>query len=188
MPEYLAPGVYIEERSFRSKSIEGVSTSTTGFVGATRYGPTSGEPELITSYPQFERIYGGLDPLDYEDTTVQNYLAHSVRAVFDNGGARLYVARAYEAPNGGDGLARVAIPAPAPAIDQASELAVSVTNTVQSALAAAISEDADAIEDIYEPYLIQVGFIDRTPRGRMATRKAFEHFKISLPSNQKNLF
>jgi Holliday junction DNA helicase RuvB len=55
-------------------------------------------------------------------------------------------------------------------------------------LSAAISEDVDAIEDIYEPYLIQVGFIDRTPRGRMATRKAFEHFKISLPSNQKNLF
>jgi holliday junction DNA helicase RuvB len=55
-------------------------------------------------------------------------------------------------------------------------------------LSAAISEDADAIEDIYEPYLIQIGFLDRTPRGRMATRKAFEHFKISLPVNQKNLF
>jgi holliday junction DNA helicase RuvB len=55
-------------------------------------------------------------------------------------------------------------------------------------LSAAISEDEDAIEDIYEPYLIQIGFLDRTPRGRMATRKAFEHFKISLPSNQKNLF
>jgi holliday junction DNA helicase RuvB len=55
-------------------------------------------------------------------------------------------------------------------------------------LAAAISEDADSIEDIYEPYLIQIGFLDRTPRGRMATRKAFEHFKISFPVNQKNLF
>jgi holliday junction DNA helicase RuvB len=55
-------------------------------------------------------------------------------------------------------------------------------------LAAAISEDADAIEDIYEPYLIQIGFLDRTPRGRMATRKAFEHFRIELPGNQKNLF
>jgi Holliday junction DNA helicase RuvB len=55
-------------------------------------------------------------------------------------------------------------------------------------LSAAISEDEDAIEDIYEPYLIQIGFIDRTPRGRMATRKAFEHFKISLPSDQKKLF
>ncbi len=55
-------------------------------------------------------------------------------------------------------------------------------------LAAAISEDEDAIEDIYEPYLIQIGFLDRTPRGRVATRKAFEHFRITLPSNQKNLF
>jgi Holliday junction DNA helicase RuvB len=56
------------------------------------------------------------------------------------------------------------------------------------ALAAAINEDEASIEDIYEPYLIQIGFLDRTPRGRMATRKAFEHFRISLPGNQKNLF
>jgi Holliday junction DNA helicase RuvB len=56
------------------------------------------------------------------------------------------------------------------------------------ALAAAISEDEDAIEDIYEPYLIQIGFLDRTPRGRVATKKAFEHFKILLPGNQKKLF
>jgi holliday junction DNA helicase RuvB len=55
-------------------------------------------------------------------------------------------------------------------------------------LSAAINEDADAIEDIYEPYLIQIGFLDRTPRGRMATRKAFEHFRIEIPGNQKNLF
>jgi holliday junction DNA helicase RuvB len=55
-------------------------------------------------------------------------------------------------------------------------------------LAAAINEDEDTIEDIYEPYLIQIGFLDRTPRGRMATRRAFEHFRISLPGNQKKLF
>ncbi len=56
------------------------------------------------------------------------------------------------------------------------------------ALAAAINEEVDAIEDIYEPYLIQIGFLDRTPRGRIATRRAFEHFGIALPGNQKNLF
>jgi Holliday junction DNA helicase RuvB len=56
------------------------------------------------------------------------------------------------------------------------------------ALAAAIGEDEDAIEDIYEPYLIQIGFLDRTPRGRMATLKAYEHFRISPPKNQKRLF
>jgi holliday junction DNA helicase RuvB len=57
-----------------------------------------------------------------------------------------------------------------------------------SSLAAAINEDEDSIEDIYEPYLIQIGFLDRTPRGRMATRRAFEHFQIALPGNQKKLF
>jgi holliday junction DNA helicase RuvB len=56
------------------------------------------------------------------------------------------------------------------------------------ALAAAISEDEDTIEDIYEPYLIQIGFLDRTPRGRMATRRAFEHFRIQPRGNQKDLF
>lgn len=89
MPEYLAPGVYVEEVSFRAKSIEGVGTSTTGFVGPTRKGPIGGLPELLTSFGDFERLYGGLDNLDFG----LNYLAHSVRAYFDNGGARLYVAR-----------------------------------------------------------------------------------------------
>ena len=49
------------------------------------------------------------------------------------------------------------------------------------ALAAAISEETDAIEDIYEPYLLQIGFIDRTPRGRVATRRAYEHFQRAAP-------
>jgi Holliday junction DNA helicase RuvB len=48
-------------------------------------------------------------------------------------------------------------------------------------LAAAISEDADSIEDIYEPYLLQIGFLDRTPRGRVATRRAYEHFGREPP-------
>src|ERR1044072_625538 len=91
MPEYLAPGVYVEETSFRAKSIEGVGTSTTGFVGPTRKGPVGETPELITSFNDFERIYGGLDELSFGP----NYLAHAVRAYFDNGGSRLYVARVF---------------------------------------------------------------------------------------------
>ncbi len=73
MPEYLAPGVFVEETSFRAKSIEGVSTSTTGFVGPTRKGPVNEPtvpgaetlggvreytPELLTSFGDFVRIYG----------------------------------------------------------------------------------------------------------------------------------
>ena len=56
MPEYLAPGVFVEEVSYRQKSIEGVSTSTTGFVGPCRFGPVFDEPALLTSYSDFERI------------------------------------------------------------------------------------------------------------------------------------
>ncbi len=95
MPEYLAPGVYIEEVSFRAKTIEGVSTSTAGFVGAARFGPTEGEPELLTSFADFERIYGGLDPLEHDGTSHTNFLAHAVRAFFEEGGRRLYVSRVY---------------------------------------------------------------------------------------------
>lgn len=96
MPEYLAPGVYVEETSFRSKSLEGVSTSTAGFVGPTRYGPVSGDPELITSFLDFQRIYGGLDDLRFGTAPAQtNYLAHAVRAFFEEGGRRLYVSRAF---------------------------------------------------------------------------------------------
>jgi len=55
-------------------------------------------------------------------------------------------------------------------------------------LAAALAEEADAIEDIYEPFLIQIGFLNRTPRGRIATRLAYEHFGRVPPGNQSPLF
>jgi holliday junction DNA helicase RuvB len=59
-----------------------------------------------------------------------------------------------------------------------------------AAIAAAISEEPDALEDIYEPYLLQIGFLDRTPRGRTATRRAYEHFGRMPPPQapQKKLF
>ena len=46
---------------------------------------------------------------------------------------------------------------------------------------AAIGEEKDAIEDIYEPFLIQIGFLDRTPRGRVATARAYEYFGLMAP-------
>ena len=55
-------------------------------------------------------------------------------------------------------------------------------------LAAALAEEAEAIEDIYEPFLIQIGFLDRTPRGRVATQLAYEHFGIPLHRKQNALF
>jgi Holliday junction DNA helicase RuvB len=56
-------------------------------------------------------------------------------------------------------------------------------------LAAALSEPRDTIEDVYEPYLLQQGFLGRTPRGRIATRRAYEHLNLTAPpSAQGDLF
>ncbi|HIP96889.1 MAG TPA: Holliday junction branch migration DNA helicase RuvB, partial [Anaerolineae bacterium] len=57
-------------------------------------------------------------------------------------------------------------------------------------IAAAISEEADTIMDVYEPYLLQLGFLARTPRGRVATRHAYEHLGIAYPQrpDQPTLF
>jgi len=55
-------------------------------------------------------------------------------------------------------------------------------------ISAAISEERDAIEDIYEPFLIQVGFLDRTPRGRVATARAYEFFGLHAPGRDQRLW
>jgi len=104
MPEYLAPGVFVEEVSFRAKSIEGVSTTTTGFVGATRYGPLDIEPDIVTSLVEFERVYGGKQKLAFTDAglPIDNYMWNAVRAFFEEGGKRLYIARAFDFGVGGD--------------------------------------------------------------------------------------
>jgi Holliday junction DNA helicase RuvB len=57
-----------------------------------------------------------------------------------------------------------------------------------NSLAAAINEEKDAIEDIYEPFLIQAGFLDRTPRGRVATSRAYEYFGLTAPGRDTRLW
>ncbi len=84
MPEYLSPGVYIEEIDTGNKPIEGVGTSTAGFVGLTVRGPT--KPCFITSFGEFSRVYGR-----YRDDA---FLPHAVEGFFQNGGKRCFVARA----------------------------------------------------------------------------------------------
>ena len=54
-------------------------------------------------------------------------------------------------------------------------------------LAAAISEERDTIEDVLEPYLIQQGYILRTPRGRMVTQHAYLHFGLTVPDENRNI-
>ena len=120
MPEYLTPGVYVEEVSFRAPSIEGVGTTTTAFAGPTATGPVGGMPygglpasgsppanspaggipELLTSFGDFQNIYGSYDNLSMSTTAplpakAINYMAMAVKAFFDNGGSMLYVSRVF---------------------------------------------------------------------------------------------
>jgi Holliday junction DNA helicase RuvB len=57
-------------------------------------------------------------------------------------------------------------------------------------IAASIDEDSDTIEEVYEPYLIQLGFLDRTPRGRVATDRAYDYYKVArrIRGAQSTLF
>jgi len=126
MPEYLSPGVYVEEVDAGPKPIEGVSTSTTGAVGVTERGPSGGtapgdttnrgKPVLVTSFAEFTRTFGGYLPepppsianrwaLDASEGGRWWLFPLSVKGFFDNGGQRLYVKRVFAQgpPGGGQG-------------------------------------------------------------------------------------
>jgi phage tail sheath protein FI len=94
MPEYLSPGVYVEEIDTGSKPIEGVSTSTAGMVGVTERGPANW-PMLVTSFGEYTRLFG-----EYLTTAIftnsTNFLPHAVEGFFTNAGKRLYVTRALD--------------------------------------------------------------------------------------------
>jgi phage tail sheath protein FI len=95
MPEYLAPGVYVEEIDTGTKPIEGVSTSTAGMIGVTERGPVD-VPILITGTGEFRRWFGEwLDPLVYRSpaTGPHSYLPQAIDGFFTNGGKRVYVTR-----------------------------------------------------------------------------------------------
>ena len=84
MPEYSFPGVYVEEIGIGAKPIEGVSTSTAGFLGETERGPI--RPRLVSSWLEYQRIYG-----TYFGVT--KYLPYAVEGFFSNGGKQCYIAR-----------------------------------------------------------------------------------------------
>src|SRR5947207_678732 len=84
MPEYLAPGVFIEEIERGPRPIEGVSTSTAAFLGETERGAT--KPYLVTSYNDYVRRFGGA----FADG---KYMPYAISGFFDNGGRRAFVCR-----------------------------------------------------------------------------------------------
>jgi phage tail sheath protein FI len=154
MPNYLAPGVYVEEVSSGSKPIEGVGTAVAGFVGFAEKGPVS-EPTLISNWTHYTRVFGGF--------IEGAYLPHSVYGYFLNGGGAAYVVRLPETADPGQhgGAARrVAIPAASeqdgpPAFDvqalnsaQAGEYTVAIAD---------VAEAGEAGEDNFRLDVLRAG-------------------------------
>lgn len=91
MAEYLSPGVYVEEYDSSPRAIEGVGTSTAGFIGMAVKGPTIGAPSLVTSFADYQRQFGGyLTEYTHGD---YRYLPYAVEQFFVNGGTRCFVSR-----------------------------------------------------------------------------------------------
>ncbi len=92
MAEYLSPGVYVEEYDSGATPMQGVSTSTAGFIGLAERGPVIGEPQLVTSFADYKRMYGGyLSEAGYGSA---RFLPYAVEQFFANGGSRAYIMRA----------------------------------------------------------------------------------------------
>jgi phage tail sheath protein FI len=89
MPEYLSPGVYIEEFEIGAKPIEGVSTSTAGFVGFAERGPLN-IPTFVDSFAKYQSIFGAYLPESYGN---KRWLPYAVEEFFNNGGQRVFVTR-----------------------------------------------------------------------------------------------
>lgn len=91
MPEYLSPGVYVEEYESGAVPMEGVGTSTAGFIGLAEKGDVIGKPQLVTSFSDYVRIFGGyLSETKFGD---KRYLPYAVEHFFINGGSRAFVMR-----------------------------------------------------------------------------------------------
>lgn len=91
MAEYLSPGVYVEEFESGGKPMEGVGTSTAGFVGLALRGPVGGVPQLVTNFADFKRKYGGY--LSAAEFGNNRFLAYAVEHFFLNGGSRAFISR-----------------------------------------------------------------------------------------------
>ncbi len=91
MAEYFSPGVYVEEYDNAPRSVEGVGTSTGGFIGLAEKGPTKGAPQLVTNFRNFQKQFGGF--LSEYTHGEYRFLANSVEQFFVNGGTRCYVSR-----------------------------------------------------------------------------------------------
>ena len=100
---YNAPGDYVNEVNRGSVPIQGVNMSTAGFLGPTERGPV--EPQLVTSFSEYRRTYGGYGQYDSDGRLKGSYLIYAVAGFFDNGGQRAFIGRIIDADEVGESSA-----------------------------------------------------------------------------------
>jgi len=153
MPTYLAPGIYVEERSSGSKPIEGTSTSVAAFVGVTEKGPV-GEATLVTSFGDFIRRFGG--PIRIIQNAQEHYLYYAVAHFFAQGGTKCYIVRAVSYTDPDD------------------------PNTIEAIAATATFDGAD-LNDVTVSPAIRVSAINEGNWGETLEVQVTQSSKFSLP-------
>src|SRR5215207_6756945 len=144
MPNYLTPGVYVEEIPAQSKPIEGVATSIAAFVGLAPGGPVN-KPMRISNWTQFAKLYGDPNNPDNGPFMDGAYLAHSVYGFFQNGGSTCWIVRVGADEGGAEAAAQAALPA---ATDGGIEAfrAVALPGTAEGAAIEIVEEKPEAKE------------------------------------------
>ena len=140
MPQYLSPGVYVEEVPSGSQPIEGVGTAVAAFVGLSEKGPFN-EPTLVTNWTQYQTVFG-----DFVDGT---YLSHAVYGFFQNGGGTAYVVRIGQ-EGGIQPKARAELPSAAQPGLPAVRVQAAAEGTTGNNLSVEISDATDPSEDTFK--------------------------------------
>ena len=149
MPEYLSPGVYVEEVSGGSKAIDGVSTSTAAFLGETIRGPV--EPRLITNFGDFKRLYGGSPRSSQLETAVHGF--------FQNGGSRCYIVRVTAEGRDDVGSARLT----GGGDKEVMEASAAGPGQWAKSTAVVVNDDAQYVEGENEYFEVSVRYWDAEP-------------------------
>ncbi|HHV12887.1 MAG TPA: phage tail sheath family protein [Clostridiales bacterium] len=160
MAEYLSPGVYVEEFESGGKPMEGVGTSTAGFIGLAERGPVEGLPQLVTNFADFKRKYGGY--LSENEFAEYRFLAYAVEHFFVNGGSRAFIARV--APTNAKASVGYAPSADAPVIQLTAKNPGMWGDSIRAVVTAASKAKTQILEVIETPtgkkYMVKssVGF------------------------------
>jgi hypothetical protein len=151
MPNYLAPGVYVEEVSSGSKPIEGVGTAVGAFLGFAEKGPLN-DPVLVTNWTQFSQTFGGF--------VEGAYLAHAVYGYFLNGGGRAYIVRI----GADDSVAARPARAQLPAGDGKTPLVLRAvpTDEAEADLVVEVQDASEPSDDAFKLVVKKAGKIEET--------------------------